>query len=106
MSVERKLYFETKDGEKFYEDHYNDIRIIVREKDGYINTTKMCTDNNKRFRDYIKFDEWKEIERFFQLSEGGGNSHRVPLYELRQGYPAKVTGSYIHPKLVHFVAHW
>ena len=106
MSVERKLYFETKDGDRFYDDHYNDIRIIVREKDGYINVTKMCSDNGKRFRDYIKFDEWKEIEKIFQSSEGSGNSHRVPLYELRQGYPAKVTGSYIHPKLIHFVAHW
>ena len=106
MSVERKLYFETKDGEKFYEDHYNGVHIIIREKDGYVNATKMCDDNGKRFRNYIAIDEWKEIETFYSSSDPRWNSSGVPLYELRRGYAAKVTGYYIHPKLVHFVAHW
>ena len=55
MSVKKKLYFETAT-DKFYEDHYNNISIIYRESDGYVNATKLCDDfkgTSKRFRDFI-----------------------------------------------------
>ena len=105
MSIERKLYFETADGERFYEDHYNGIRIIVRESDGYVNATKMCTDNGRTFKYYIRWDRWKEIVSAFQEHVVDVNSH-PPLIELSKGYSNNVKGQYIHPKLVHFVAEW
>ncbi len=105
MSVERKLYFETKDGEKFYEAHYNDIRIIIREQDGYMNATKMCSDNGRDFKQFIRYDTWREILTYFQATRVGVKSH-PPLIKLSKGYSNKIKGQYIHPKLIHFVAHW
>lgn len=71
MSVERKLYFETKDGERFYDDHYNDVRIIVREKDGYVNVTKMGNDNGKEFKALLRNQEWTNIiDKFSSLWVG------------------------------------
>mgnify|MGYP003289531666 CR=1 FL=1 len=105
MSVERKLFFETKDGEKFYDDHYNDVHIIVRESDGYINATKMGNDNGKEFKALLRNQEWTNILDKFASLWVGENSP-PPLIELSKGYSNKIKGQYIHPKLVHFVAHW
>jgi hypothetical protein len=105
MSVERKLYFETRNGEKFYDDHYNDVHIIVRDKDGYVNATKMGNDNGKEFKALLRNQEWTNIIDKFASLWVGENSP-PPLIELSKGYSNKIKGYYIHPKLVHFVAHW
>ena len=109
MSVERKLYFETKDGEKFYEDHYNGVRIIVRESDGYVNATRIASDNGKQknFARFIESIRWKEISKAFI------NHHlkkEVVVSSIENAYipdtHKDARGTYIHPKLIHFVAEW
>lgn len=111
MSVERKLYFETKDGERFYDDHYNDIRIIVREKDGYINATRIATDNGKQknFSRFIDSSRWNDIVSTFRKQYLESEVLVDPMYILHSTIPDShkdARGTYIHPKLIHFVAEW
>ena len=89
-------------GETFTRSDYNGISILIRDADGYVNATKLCNNYGKEFRQYKRYDEWKEIIEEF---EGSGNS-RHPYYELKNGYIGELTGTYIHPDLIHFVAHW
>lgn len=111
MSVERKLYFETKDGDRFYNDHYNDIRIIVREKDGYINATRIATDNGKQknFSRFIDSARWNDIISTFRKQYLESEVLVDPMYILHSTIPDShkdARGTYVHPKLIHFIAEW
>jgi hypothetical protein len=82
---------------------YNGVSIIYREKDKYINATKLCADGKRDFRTFKRGDRWKKIKEFWQ-KEACANLH-MPVYELRKNYD-KAQGQYIHPDLIHFLADW
>ena len=48
-------------GEKFIKADYNGISILIREKDGFINATKIAKDNGKqkRLSEYLGSNKWK-----------------------------------------------
>lgn len=112
MSVERKLYFETKDGEKFYEDHYNGVRIIIREKDSYVNATKIAADNGKQknFARFLESHRWNDITITYRRSMGHLENEVTPqtITYILTGteYDNRIRGTYVHPELVHFIAEW
>jgi hypothetical protein len=99
-------------GERFIRKTYMGISVLVRERDGYINATKVGNDNGKEVRHYFRGGRWIEVEEYWlKLQE---NSTRVnhPVfekrvkYELDEGFSSKVAGFYCHPRLIHFVAEW
>ena len=58
-------------GEKFIKADYNGISILIREKDGFINATKIAKDNGKQehLNRYFKSEKWKEIyEKFKEIA--------------------------------------
>ena len=50
-------------GEEFTRSDYNGVNIIIRNKDGYINATKIARDNGKQnnLARYLNSDKWLEI---------------------------------------------
>lgn len=87
--------------------NYFDFPIIVNKEDGYVNATKLCdviTIKGKRerlFRNYVRSKDWNETLVHYEKEFG------VPMhYTLMKGVNKNMYGHYVHPELVHFVAHW
>ncbi|KAI5506378.1 hypothetical protein TVAGG3_0659190 [Trichomonas vaginalis G3] len=111
MSVEAKTFTNKSNGETFTKGTYNGIEVLRRDKDGYINATKMAREAGKlnhlnRFLNSAKMQEILE----FWLKEYGraksGSTSKQAFYELTKGVMNEFKGIYIHPDLVHFVAEW
>lgn len=108
---------EAKGSEKSYTfkpETFNGITIIRETNTGYVNVSKMCADNGKKWRQYRQCKQWKEIEKnackHVQMS---GESARLNLGGPLNGLSFDVIncgnefrGTYLHPKLVHFVAEY
>ena len=104
-------------GETFTRSDYNGVSIIIRDKDSYINATKIANDNNKRdgFKKWIKADKWNEICDVWLNNFSGKNFPEIENKEILPYYKITTTeiggkietyGTYIHPDLIHFVAEW
>ena len=118
MSINSEIF--ESNGEQFTRSDYNGVNIIIRNKDGYINATKIANDNGKRKRlpEYLKSDKWKEICEAYNneaikniLTENSVRTKNGEFsYELTNktdpGHKREVYGTYVDPKLVHFVAEW
>ena len=96
-------------GEEFTRSDYNGVSIIIRDKDGFINATKIAKDNGKQknLDKYFKSDKWKEIHEAFKNSlpkKVGGDKIEL-IYTIKTG-TQEIYGSYVHPELIHFVAEW
>ena len=122
MSINNETF--ESNGETFTRSDYNGVNIIIRNKDGYINATKIANDNGKRKRlpEYLKSDKWIEICETYKngtiVDVQHENSEKVDPPENSVGYEnslfytinsvgkCETYGTYVHPKLVHFVAEW
>ncbi|EAX86330.1 hypothetical protein TVAG_442490 [Trichomonas vaginalis G3] len=111
MSVEAKTFTNKSNGETFTKGTYNGIEVLRRDRDGYVNATKMAREAGKlnhlnRFLNSAKMQEILE----FWLKEYGraksGSTSKQAFYELTKGVMNEFKGIYIHPDLVHFVAEW
>ncbi|KAI5487546.1 hypothetical protein TVAGG3_0955820 [Trichomonas vaginalis G3] len=111
MSVEAKTFTNKSNGETFTKGTYNGIEVLRRDKDGYINATKMAREAGRlnhlnRFLNSAKMQEILE----FWLKEYGraksGSTSKQAFYELTKGVINEFKCIYIHPDLVHFVAEW
>ncbi|EAX64597.1 N1R/p28-like protein, putative [Trichomonas vaginalis G3] len=87
------------------------MKVLRRDKDGYINAQKMAREAGRlnhlnRFLNSAKMQEILE----FWLKEYGqaksGSTSKQAFYELTKGVINEFKGIYIHPDLVHFVAEW
>jgi hypothetical protein len=61
---------------------FNGIEIYRRQSDGYLNAGKMCRDNNKKIKDYLKHKTWTsraEVFVRYTIPMGGGqlSPHRM-----------------------------
>ena len=84
---------------------YNGLKVIVNEKDGYYNATNLCGQCGKEFRQYTRYQEWDEVIAYFTKNNDGV----IPSYIIHEGIPREfqtLRGTYVHPDLIHFVAHW
>ncbi|KAI5485751.1 hypothetical protein TVAGG3_0929820 [Trichomonas vaginalis G3] len=111
MSVEAQTFTNKSNGETFTKGTYNGIEVLRRDKDSYINATKMAREAGRlnhlnRFLNSAKMQEILE----FWLKEYGraksGSTSKQAFYELTKGVINEFKGIYIHPDLVHFVAEW
>ena len=93
------------------------MSIIIRDKDSYINATKIANDNNKRdgFKKWIKADKWNEIYNVWLNNFSGKffpemkNKEILPYYKITTteiGGKIETYGTYVHPELIYFVAEW
>ena len=120
-------------GERFIKSDYNGISILIREKDGFINATKIAKDNGKQkhLNKYFKSKKWSEIcEKFKEIAllqkrgngnnsennnenlnlpqkwRGSENTEILTNYVINSVGNCEIYGTYVHPDLVHFVTEW
>ncbi|EAX76264.1 hypothetical protein TVAG_415210 [Trichomonas vaginalis G3] len=109
MSVEAKTFTNKSNGETFTKGTYNGIEVLRRDKDGYINATKMAREAGKlnHLNRFLNSAKIQEILEFWMNEYGGaksGSTSKQAFYELTKGVINEFKGIYIHPDLVHFVA--
>ena len=95
---------------------YNGISILIRDKDEYINATKLAarySENKRRHLErFLKSEDmvgiiqyWTENECKMRRPPFGATNETRPYYQnLRASNEFK--GTYVHPDLIHFVAQW
>ena len=86
---------------------YNGISVLIRDKDGYINATKLGNDI-KEARKYVNGSKFNQICDLWVKIGSGKN---LPDPEIPPKYQISCAsnefkGTYVHPKLIHFVAEW
>ncbi|KAI5501108.1 KilA, N-terminal/APSES-type HTH, DNA-binding family [Trichomonas vaginalis G3] len=111
MSVEAKTFTNKSNGETFTKGTYNGIEVLRRDKDGYINATKMAREAERlnHLNRFLNSTKMQEILEFWLKEYGGaksGSTSKQAFYELTRGVINEFKGIYIHPDLVHFVAEW
>ncbi|KAI5548506.1 hypothetical protein TVAGG3_0169980 [Trichomonas vaginalis G3] len=111
MSVEAKTFTNKSNGETFTKGTYNGIEVLRRDKDDYINATKMAREAGKlnHLNRFLNSAKMHEILEFWLKEYGGaksGSTSKQAFYELTKGVINEFKGIYIHPDLVHFVAEW
>jgi hypothetical protein len=87
-------------GENFTLKTYMGIAILVRDLDGYVNVTKMH-ERATQFVNPNRSKKWVEVVDFWMKKTPA----QEPRYVLSDGFGNDVTGIYVHPDLIHFVAH-
>ena len=97
-------------GDIFTFSTYNGLNVIVAPT-GYINATNLCKQCGKDFRHYKENQEWTEIINYFEKQQPSEFRRLVgpAEYRIHSGIPDKykfLRGTYVHPDLIHFVAHW
>ena len=111
--IERKVI--EWNSETFTWGSYNDISILIRDSDGYVNVTKLS--ETKRVRKYFESDKWREIVEYWMkiphigVQSNDTNSKNIPMshYLLNESIPdnkKELRGTYVHPELIHFIAEW
>ncbi|KAI5513600.1 hypothetical protein TVAGG3_0767490 [Trichomonas vaginalis G3] len=111
MSVEAKTFTNKSNGETFTKGTYNGIEVLRRDKDGYINATKMAREAGRlnHLNRFLNSTKMQEIFEFWMNEYGqakSGSTSKQAFYELTKGVINEFKGIYIHPDLVHFVAEW
>ncbi|KAI5497030.1 hypothetical protein TVAGG3_0808540 [Trichomonas vaginalis G3] len=111
MSVEAKTFTNKSNGETFTKGTYNGIEVLRRDKDGYINATKMAREAGKlnHLNSFLNSAKMQEILEFWLKEYGrakSGSTSKQAFYELTKGVINEFKGIYIHPDFVHFVAEW
>jgi hypothetical protein len=79
---------------------YNEVDILIREKDDYLNASKVCEDHGKKFEDLANTEQWKEDIQVCKLFNPTVNK---AVYTLNENNNNVMTGIYVHPKLTHTV---
>ena len=89
--------------ETFTKGTYNGIAILIRDKDGYVNASKLGNDT-RRARKFVNSDKFNEMcKKWMKIR--CADPEMTPKYRLLN-VSNEFKGTYIHPKLVHFVAEW
>jgi hypothetical protein len=91
--------------ETFIENTFHEMSIIKHERDGYINATKLCEQGGKRFKKLAETEKWGKIVELFEKTILDPCAARM-VYTIFEGFPLNLAGTYIHPKLIHFVAEY
>ena len=78
----------------------NNVTIISRTEDNYINATQLCQAGEKKFNDWYSLDITKELIDTLSYNAG------IPAFELVEVKKGKNGGSWIHPDLGIQLAQW
>ena len=103
----------TINNESFTKGTYNGIKVIIRDKDGFINATDMCNQFNKRFRKIFENHSWQQylttFKSIYYASPEKGGQENEPIYQLNKGISTKYNeyrGSYVDKRLINYIAIW
>src|SRR5277367_4848826 len=55
------IYFKTQIKDKFWLGQYGGFEVIIMEDTSYVNTTKLCLDDGKKFKNWLANDSFKKL---------------------------------------------
>jgi len=82
----------------------NDVVILSRPEDNYINATQLCQAGNKKFNDWFRLDTTKELINVLEADAGIPASGLIDI--IKGGNYKNNQGSWIHPDLACPLAQW
>ena len=77
--------------------------VLIMNKNGYVNATKLCNGAGKEFRDWYRLASAKE---FIKVLGSSVLKCADELIIRPSGLGNKLKGSYVHPKLIIVIAQW
>ncbi len=89
--------------EEYYRATYAGIEIIVMQKNGYVNATKLCQQGGKQFKGWSRLNIAEEIMEEIILQNPTIKEIKMTI---NGGSNQKITGTYVHPQLLTHVAMW
>ena len=95
---------------------YNGISVLVRDKDGYINATKLAAryseNKRKNLERFLKSEDMSKIIQYWTENEcklrrlgSEATNETRPYYQILEA-SNEFKGMFVHPDLIHFVAQW
>jgi hypothetical protein len=98
-------------GETFTVGTYNGISILIRDKDGYVNITKLVKEINKRegknknLRNFLISEKYNEIVNEWRCVQICTDLEIEVITEL-VNVDNESKGQYMHKELLHFILDW
>ena len=81
---------------------YADFKVIIKRENGYVNGTKLCTDNNKMIKNWLRNAATKILlDKFKEMYPGV-----LDQILIKGGKNVDVRGTYIHPLLIPSLVSW
>lgn len=87
---------------------FGELKVIIIEKNGYMNVTKLCADSGKDFESWLEIDNYKDLVSYVdnELSkQKDKNMPRKSIIYVDNGN-SLTDGTYVHYKLFVHVAAW
>jgi hypothetical protein len=82
----------------------NDVIILSRVEDNYINATQLCKAGNKKFNDWVRLNSFVELINELECDTGIPASQ---LIDVKKGNSSEfIQGSWVHPDLAIQLAQW
>ncbi|KAA6366506.1 MAG: hypothetical protein EZS28_037967 [Streblomastix strix] len=108
MTTQDNTTSQSQSNETFNSASYNGMTILIRQSDGYINATQFCDQYNKRFRNLLRNEQWRQylIEETNELSSAQIRAHEIIDDITNKGYANEYRGYYVHPNLINYIAAW
>jgi len=80
---------------------YGEFKVIMMNKNGFINATKLCSNGSKRFENWYRNSGSKEMIEFF-TSQLNTECRLV----IAGGKNTEISGTYVHIDLIPHIASW
>ena len=108
MTNLHKIIFEYINDDHSY-GKYGDFKVILNTKNRYINATKLCSENNKRFDNWLKTDKSKElIKKVNEIIKSEKSKYNATILIKAGGGAINnlISGTYVHELIIPHVAQW
>uniref|UniRef100_A0AAT9UQH0 KilA N domain protein n=1 Tax=Apapanepox virus TaxID=3049969 RepID=A0AAT9UQH0_9POXV len=102
--------------ERFCYIKYDTFELIMMKENNYINATKLCKLEDKKFKNWLRLEGTKEliskmdeVNSVWNIKSPGSDLSRVILEvgtESKGKHQYEVAGSYVHPDLIPHIASW
>ena len=103
----RNIIYKDIDNEFCY-GKYGELKVIIMEKNGYMNVTKLCADTGKDFESWLEIDNYRDLVSYVdnKLSkQKDKNMPRTSIIYVDNGN-SLTDGTYVHSDLFIHVAAW
>ena len=91
---------------------YGDFKVIMMTDNGYINSTKLCSDAETKNGTQKEFRFWRKTANSNELIEEISSATAIPKDKLLISVTTSsknltiIRGTYVHPLLITSIAHW
>jgi len=93
----------------FYYGLFGDFKLVIDQKTGYFNATKLCSDGGKEYKKWGRLEKSKKMIEYYKKNWGPDLDSKF-LYEVKGANKDKidkqVTGTYVPKELILDIASW